>query len=297
VLATAYARYEDFSRLESAKEQVERSLEDLKVAQAQLVHSEKMASLRELTAGIAHEIQNPLNFVNNFAEVSRELLVEMKEEFDRGNRAGGEELAQAVMENLDKISRHGKRADSIVKGMLQHSRVSAGSKEATDLNALAEEYLGLCYHGFRAKDSSFQVAIRTDLDPDVGEVDVVPQDLGRVFLNLIANAFHAVSDRTVEAEAGAGYVPEVVLSSRRLNGAVEVSVRDNGPGIPDGVIDKIFQPFFSTKPAGQGTGLGLSLSYDIVTQGHGGELTVETSEGEGTAFTVRLPTDGRPGLD
>ncbi len=292
--STAYARYEDFNKLETAKKQVENTLTDLKLAQTQLIQSEKMASLGELTAGIAHEIQNPLNFVNNFSEVSNELLDEMEAEIDKGNAEDAKALAHDVKKNLEKILHHGKRADSIVKGMLQHSRSSSGVKEAVDINALADEYLRLAYHGLRAKDKSFNAAFKTDFDTAIGKVNVLQQDLGRVILNLLTNAFYAVTEKSKGMKPGEKYEPTVTVTTKKIgdksdNYRVEIRVSDNGNGIPMKVQDKIFQPFFTTKPTGQGTGLGLSLSYDIVTKGHGGELRVETKEGEGSTFVIVLP--------
>jgi len=291
--STAYARYEDFNKLEAAKQQVERTLTDLKQAQTQLVQSEKMASLGELTAGIAHEIQNPLNFVNNFSDVSNELLEEMKEELAKGNVNEAIAIAEDVKHNLEKINHHGKRADGIVKGMLQHSRSSSGQKEMTDINALADEYLRQAYHGLRAKDKSFNAKFETSFDDNVGKVNIIQQDIGRVILNLINNAFYAVSEKKkhlldARVPDGQGYDPTVTLTTIRDNGRIEVKVRDNGNGISQKNLDKIFQPFFTTKPTGQGTGLGLSLAYDIV-KAHGGEITVNTNEGEGSEFIVQLP--------
>ena len=285
--STAYARYEDFNKLESAKKQVDSALNELQAAQKQLIQSEKMASLGELTAGIAHEIQNPLNFVNNFSEVNKELLLEMKEEIEKGNFEEAKILAKDVTDNQEKINFHGKRADAIVKSMLQHSRSSSGKKELVDINALADEYLRLSYHGLRAKDKSFNAKFVTDLDPSIDKINIVPQEMGRVILNLINNAFYAVSERKKQNEAG--YEPTVSVTTKKENGKIEIKVKDNGPGISPKVLDKIFQPFFTTKPTGQGTGLGLSLSYDIITKGHSGELKVETKEGEGSAFIVLLP--------
>lgn len=285
--ATAYARYEDFNKLEAAKQQVERTLNDLKQAQQQLIQSEKMASLGELTAGIAHEIQNPLNFVNNFSDVSGELLEEMKSELQKGNAGEAIQLVEDVRENLQKILHHGKRADAIVKGMLQHSRTSSGQKEATDLNGLVDEYLRLAYHGLRAKDKSFNAKFTTDFDPGIGRIEVIPQDIGRVILNLINNAFYAVSQK--KKQGTNGYEPTVHITTKKQTGKIELRIRDNGDGIDPKILDKIFQPFFTTKPAGQGTGLGLSLSYDIVTRSHAGELKVQTKDGEGTEFIVELP--------
>jgi len=285
--STAYARYEDFTRLELAKQQVENTLTDLKQAQQQLVQSEKMASLGELTAGIAHEIQNPLNFVNNFSEVSSELLEEMKTELETGNMEEAISIADDVRQNLEKINHHGKRADAIVKGMLQHSRSSSGQKEPTDINTLCDEYLRLSYHGLRAKDKSFNAGFKTDFDDNLTKINVVPQDIGRVILNMINNAFYAVAEKKTKEIAG--YEPIVTVSTKKLANEVEIRVKDNGMGIPPKVLDKIFQPFFTTKPTGQGTGLGLSLSYDIITKGHGGDIKVKTIEGEGSEFIIQLP--------
>ena len=281
--AVAYARYEDFRELEKAKQKVEKTLDELKATQAQLIHSEKMASLGELTAGIAHEIQNPLNFVNNFSEVSRELLEEMTEEIEKGDWAEVKALAGDVIRNLEKITHHGQRADSIVKGMLQHSRSSDGNKEPTDLNALADEYLRLAYHGLRARDKGFNASMVTEFDQDLPGVEVVPQDIGRVLLNLLTNAFHAVSER--KKGAPEGFEPTVTVRTRKTGKGVEIQVADNGNGIPKSIREKIFQPFFTTKPTGQGTGLGLSLSYDIV-KAHGGELSLTTKEGKGSTFFI-----------
>jgi len=278
-------------KLEQAKK-IEKAYNELKATQAQLIQSEKMASLGELTAGIAHEIQNPLNFVNNFAEVNNELLSELNEEIIKGNFEEVKAIASDVIGNEEKISHHGKRADAIVKGMLQHSRISNGHKQPTDLNALADEYLRLSYHGLRAKEKSFNADFKLEADATLPKVDVVPQDIGRVLLNLINNAFYAVSNRNLSGISkltGLEYHPTVTVSTKKLDHAVEIRVRDNGKGIPAHVLDKIFQPFFTTKPAGEGTGLGLSMSYDIITKGHGGALTVTTKEGEGTEFIIVLP--------
>ena len=268
-------------------EELNKSLNDLKATQQQLIQSEKMASLGELTAGIAHEIQNPLNFVNNFSEVNEELIKELKNEAVKGNLEEVKAIANDIEFNSEKISHHGKRADAIVKGMLQHSRSSSGQKELTDINALANEYLRLAYHGLRAKDKSFNATIKTDLDETIGKLNIVPQEIGRVILNLITNAFYTVSEK--KKQAGDDYQPTVTVNTKKMNDAIEVTVKDNGNGIPSKVLDKIFQPFFTTKPTGQGTGLGLSLSYDIV-KAHGGELKVETKEGEGSEFVIHLPT-------
>ena len=275
------------------KEEIQTTLSQLKSTQTQLIQSEKMASLGELTAGIAHEIQNPLNFVNNFSEVNKELLAEMNEEIERGNYDEVKAIAKDVSDNQEKINHHGKRADAIVKGMLQHSRRSSGVKEPTDINALANEYLRLAYHGLRAKDKSFNATMKTDFDDRIGNIHIIPQDIGMVILNLLTNAFYAVTEK--KKQLGAGFEPTVTITTKKLvplSGrpqGVEVRVTDNGNGIPQKVLDKIFQPFFTTKPTGQGTGLGLSLSYDIV-KAHGGELKVETKEGEGTVFVILLPT-------
>ncbi len=246
-----------------------------------------MASLGELTAGIAHEIQNPLNFVNNFPEVNSELIAEMKEELSKGNFEEAKNIADNIDENEKKIIFHGKRADGIVKGMLQHSRSSSGVKEPTDINALADEYLRLAYHGLRAKDKAFNASMKTEFDESLGKVSVVPQDMGRVILNLITNAFYSVYEK--KKQDLPGYEPMVTVSTKREGDKVLISVKDNGNGIPQKVLDKIFQPFFTTKPAGAGTGLGLSMSYDIVTKAHNGEIKVETKEVEGTEFIVVLP--------
>ncbi|MGB5507605.1 sensor histidine kinase, partial [Robiginitalea sp.] len=259
----------------------------LKATQSQLIHAEKMASLGELTAGIAHEIQNPLNFVNNFSEVNSELIREMKEELDKGNLEEVQSLADDIDENEKKILFHGKRADSIVKGMLQHSRSSDGKKASTDLNTLVDEYLRLAYHGLRAKDKSFNAAMETDFDPDIGKISVVPQELGRVILNLLTNAFYAVNQK--KQEGIPGYEPTVKIRTHKTKHGVEIHVTDNGNGIPEKVREKVFQPFFSTKPTGEGTGLGLSMSYDIITKGHGGDLQVHSDERKGTTFTITLP--------
>ena len=273
--------------IEDANKALTQTLEELKTTQVQLIQSEKMASLGELTAGIAHEIQNPLNFVNNFSEVSNELIDEMCEQLEKGNAEEAKAIANEVKMSLEKINIHGKRADGIVKSMLQHSRTSTGKKEPTDINVLADEYLRLAYHGLRAKDKSFNAAIKTDYDESIGLVKIISQDIGRVILNLITNAFYAVMEK--KKLHPTGYEPTVTVSTKKIDNKIIVEVKDNGTGIPQKAIDKIFQPFFTTKPTGQGTGLGLSLSYDIVTKGHGGELKVETKEGESTAFSLILP--------
>lgn len=272
--------------VEESNDALQKSLEELKAAQQQLIQSEKMASLGELTAGIAHEIQNPLNFVNNFSDVSTELVDEMNEEIEKGNLEDAKQIAQDLKQNLEKINHHGKRAGDIVKGMLQHSRTSSGQKELTDINALADEYLRLAYHGLRAKDKTFNAATKTDYDDSIGLIKVIPQDIGRVVLNLITNAFYAVTER--KKLAVEGYEPIVTVTTKKFSDRVEVHVKDNGTGISQKALEKIFQPFFTTKPTGQGTGLGLSLSYDIV-KAHAGELKVETKEGEGSEFVIQLP--------
>jgi len=295
-----------------------KTLTDLRSTQSQLIQSEKMASLGELTAGIAHEIQNPLNFVNNFSEVSRELIEELKQERSKpeGVRDKGleEELMSDIDSNLEKINHHGKRADGIVKGMLQHSRSSTGQKEPTDINALCDEYLRLAYHGLRAKDKTFNAEFKTEFDETIGKINVQPQEMGRVVLNLINNAFFAVAkqseifnleserlrlrrggqpdkqdDVTLSLSKGTSYTPLVTVSTKKIGSNIEIRVTDNGTGIPQHIKEKIFQPFFTTKPTGQGTGLGLSLAYDIVTKVHSGKLVVDSEEGKGTTFIVRIP--------
>ena len=275
--------------LKEEKEIVERTLSELKITQTQLIQSEKMASMGELTAGIAHEIQNPLNFVNNFSEINTELLEELKSEMQGGNTQEAISIANNIVDNEQKIVFHGKRADSIVKAMLLHSRTSTGQKELTDINKLTEEYLRLAYHGLRAKDKAFNTSIKTDFDPKIGKITIIPQDIGRVLLNLYNNAFYAVAEKDKTSKDG--YEPTVEVSTRKIGNKIEITVKDNGNGIPKKSLNKIFQPFFTTKPTGEGTGLGLSLSFDIVTKGHGGELKVETEEGNYTAFIVCLPSD------
>lgn len=305
------------------KETLEVALEDLKSTQAQLIQSEKMASLGELTAGIAHEIQNPLNFVNNFSEVSNELISEMKEELAKGNQEQAIEIADDITKNLEKIAHHGKRADAIVKGMLQHSRASTGVMEPTDVNDLCDEYFRLAFHGLRAKDKSFNAAMKMDFDPALtadaegnGKIKMIPQDIGRVVLNLLTNAFYEVHKKSKENSSNKDYEPTVSVSTKKCNDRVEIKITDNGNGIPQEVLAKIFQPFFTTKPTGEGTGLGLSLSYDIITKGHGGKIDVITNhdgvifvslngvllpnadklqnfkkqfQGTGTTFKIKLP--------
>ena len=298
--------------LQEQKQKIETTLTDLRATQAQLIQSEKMASLGELTAGIAHEIQNPLNFVNNFSEVNRELIDELQEERKKESRdfKNEDDLLNDIKENEGKINHHGKRADSIVKSMLQHSQSSTGKRESTDINALADEYLRLAYHGLRAKDKSFNVTMKTDFDESIGKIPIVSQDIGRVLLNLYNNAFYACTERsrsalnekskmknenlatlptlpTGQAGGQVGYEPTISVKTRKTGNIMAISVSDNGNGIPQKVIDKIFQPFFTTKPTGQGTGLGLSLSYDII-KAHGGDIKVWTEEGEGTEFVIEL---------
>ena len=285
-LAFFYSNKRKTNRQLSVKnEKLALTLEQLKSTQSQLIQSEKMASLGELTAGIAHEIQNPLNFVNNFSEVNTELIDELKNGLATGNIQLANDIADDIKSNEQKINHHGKRAGDIVKGMLQHSRSSTGQKEWTDINALCDEYLRLSYHGLRAKDKSFNAKFETDFDNSIGKLSVVPQEIGRVVLNLINNAFYAVSERKKLNEPG--YEPTVIVSTIKETDAIKIKVKDNGTGIPQKVLDKIFQPFFTTKPTGQGTGLGLSLSYDIV-KAHGGELKVKTKEGKGSEFILLL---------
>ncbi|MEP6951560.1 MAG: ATP-binding protein [Ginsengibacter sp.] len=280
------------AEITNQKNELQQALTELKTTQTQLIQSEKMASLGELTAGIAHEIQNPLNFVNNFSEVNSELIEEMKNELNAGHHEEAVSIAENIKENQQKITHHGKRADSIVKGMLQHSRKSSANKELTDINALADEYLRLSYHGLRAKDKTFNTTMQTDFDNTLEKINVVPQDIGRVLLNLFNNAFYAVNEKKISATGHMtgkqGYEPIVSVSTKKGNNTILIKVKDNGNGIPQEASDKIFQPFFTTKPTGQGTGLGLSLSYDIIKT-HGGEIKMETKEGEGSEFIIELP--------
>jgi len=286
--------------IEVQKENIEQTLSELKSTQAQLIQSEKMASLGELTAGIAHEIQNPLNFVNNFSEVNRELIDEVEGERSKVNGERDEELETELLgdikQNTEKIIHHGKRADAIVKGMLQHSRTTSSQKEPTDLNALCDEYFRLSYHGLRAKDKNFNTEMKADFDNSIGEINIVPQDIGRVLLNLYNNAFYAVNEK--KRLLADSYQPIAKVTTLRLNDKIEIKIEDNGNGIPRNIVDKIFQPFFTTKPTGEGTGLGLSLSYDTI-KAHGGEIKVETlsaeaaaqagKEGDATTFIIQLP--------
>ncbi|GAB3582622.1 hypothetical protein GCM10027345_27080 [Hymenobacter daeguensis] len=275
---------------ERAKEALEQSLAELKTAQDQLVQREKMAFLGELTAGIAHELQNPLNFVKNFAEVSTDLVDEITGEQRGAARSAGleQEILAGLKQNLQQISQHGQRATSIIKGMLEHSRTGTGQRSLLDLNHLVDDSLRLAYQGLQAKEKGFTAALTTAYAPDLPRVSVVQLDMGRVLINLFTNAFHAVQARQRQ-QPGADYRPEVAVSTRAVPGAVEIRIRDNGTGMPDAVKARIFQPFFTTKAVGEGTGLGLSLSHDVVTTGHGGTLTVESREGEGTEFVVTLP--------
>ncbi len=277
--------------LEQQKMELQHTLDNLRATQAQLVQSEKMASLGELTAGVAHEIQNPLNFINNFSEVSAELVVELREGpvqlLQDEPKSEATSLLSELAQNLSKIYAHGLRADSIVKGMLQHARKSLGHKEFTDINAFVEEYLRLSYHGLRAKDKTFTATVVTDFDEEVGKAKIIPEDLGRVLVNLLNNAYYAV--QTKQRLEGKIYQPQIDVSTHRLHDAFEIRVKDNGTGISEEAVKRIFQPFFTTKPTGQGTGLGLSLSYDIVTKGHGGKLYFETVEGQYTEFIIQVP--------
>jgi two-component system, NtrC family, sensor kinase len=279
-------RQKAFLLLKAQKEKTDETLQELKSTQAQLIHAEKMASLGELTAGIAHEIQNPLNFVNNFSQINNELLAELKHEITSGKIETALEISDDVLENGEKIIFHGNRAASIVKSMLEHSRSSTGKKEPTRLNALANEYLTLAFHGMRARDKSFHATLKHQFDEAIGMVSLVPQDIGRVLLNLYNNAFYAVNEKQKQLDDS--YDPVVSVTTKKEGGRIFISVKDNGSGMPQKVLEKIFQPFFTTKPAGQGTGLGLSLSYDIIKT-HNGDIKVETQEGEGTTFTIELP--------
>jgi signal transduction histidine kinase len=281
-----YARFLDLQNIETA-------LNELKSTQTQLIHSEKMASLGELTAGIAHEIQNPLNFVNNFSELNTELIGEMEEALEQGNLEDAKAVAKDIKENEQKINFHGKRADSIMKGMLQHSRNSNGQKEPADINVLVDECMRLSYHGLRAKDKTFNAKTESDFDSRLSKINIIPQDIGRVVLNLFTNAFYSGMQK--KKQLGDNFEPVIAVKtllnppSESGGPFVSITIRDNGNGIPKNVIEKIFQPFFTTKPVGEGTGLGLSMSYEIITQGHGGQLNVESQEGEYAEFTITLP--------
>jgi signal transduction histidine kinase len=285
VALIAFMLYRNNRKERAHSEEISRTLDNLRITQAQLVQSEKMASLGELTAGIAHEIQNPLNFVNNFSEINQELIDDLQQAVQQGDMREVSQIAESLKENEAKINLHGKRADAIVKSMLQHSRGSSGQKERADVNKMVDEYVRLAFHGYRAKSKEMNVDLDIDLDPQAGTLDIVKQDIGRVLLNLLNNAFYATLQRKDEP----GYKPRVSIRTRRTINVVAIEVEDNGPGIPSDKKEKIFQPFFTTKPTGQGTGLGLSLSYDIVTKGHGGNLQCESREGEGALFRVSLP--------
>ena len=280
------------TELTRQKNELEDAVKLLQTTQQQLIQSEKLASLGELTAGIAHEIQNPLNFVNNFSEVSMELIDEMEQELANGDKEEAMAIAGDIKQNLEKIRHHGQRADSIVKGMLQHSRASNNTLELTNINTLADEYLRLSYHGLRAKDKSFNAELITHFGEQLPMVNVIPQDIGRVLLNLFTNAFYTVQQKQKESDAG--YKPTVELTTRLKKAAttgyeVEIIVKDNGGGIPDNIKDKIMQPFFTTKPTGEGTGLGLSLSYDIIVKAHAGKIDLNSKEGIGTEFIITIP--------
>jgi signal transduction histidine kinase len=275
------------------RNELQDALKELQATQAQLIQQEKLASLGELTAGIAHEIQNPLNFVNNFSEVSMELIDEMEHELGKGDTEEAIAIAADIKQNLEKIRHHGQRADGIVKGMLQHSRASSNVKEPTNINIIADEYFRLAYHGLRAKDKSFNAELVTNLDPNLPLVNIVPQDVGRVLLNMFTNAFYAVHEKKKAADPD--FKPKVEVSTQTIQTLtrgpynIEIRVKDNGSGIPDAIKDKIMQPFFTTKPAGEGTGLGLSLSYDIIVKAHKGKIDIKSKEGEGTEFIISLP--------
>ncbi|TWR28959.1 histidine kinase [Mucilaginibacter pallidiroseus] len=273
--------------LTQQKNELQETIKELQATQAQLIQQEKLASLGELTAGIAHEIQNPLNFVNNFSEVSMELIDEMQEELTKGDTEEVLAIASDIKQNLEKIRHHGKRADGIVKGMLQHSRASSNVKEPTNINTIADEYFRLAYHGLRAKDKSFNAELIANLDAELPMANIVSQDVGRVLLNMFTNAFYAVHER--KKTAGPEFKPVVEVSTRQVASAIEVRIKDNGTGIPDSIKDKIMQPFFTTKPAGEGTGLGLSLSYDIIVKAHKGTININSAEGQGTEFVITLP--------
>ncbi len=285
-LLLTFIFYRNASQKQKSKIKIENAFKELKATQSQLIQSEKMASLGELTAGIAHEIQNPLNFVNNFSEINAELIEEMKVEMNKGNLAEVKSIVENISENEKKISHHGKRADAIVKGMLQHSQTSSGKKEPTDINILADEYLRLAYHGLRAKEKMFNASTETDYDQSIGKINIIPQDMGRVLLNLYGNAFYATTEKKKQQDER--YEPTISVRTKKIAEKIFISIKDNGCGIPEKVLGKIFHPFFTTKPTGQGTGLGLSLSYDII-QAHGGELRVYTKEGEGSEFIIVIP--------
>jgi signal transduction histidine kinase len=289
-------KQKSYAKLQQQKDEIdfhkkiaEDSLDELKTTQAHLIQSEKMASLGELTSGIAHEIQNPLNFVNNFSDLNSELIEEVKQEMDKGNFSETKNILDRLKENHDKINHHGKRAEAIVNGMLQHSRSSTGKREPTDLNKLVDEYLRLASHGMKARNKEFHANVESDFDAGFEKINIIPNEIGRVLLNLFNNAFYAVNEGAKLRSPGGGYEPRVTVQTRKVGNRVEIRVKDNGNGIPQNILDKIFQPFFTTKPTGQGTGLGLSIAYDIV-KAHGGEIKVESNEGKGSVFTVQLPT-------
>jgi signal transduction histidine kinase len=273
--------------LKRQKQEIQNAMAELEAVQKQLIHAEKMASLGELTAGIAHEIQNPLNFINNFSDIGAELVDEVQEELKAGEYSEAAVLLNSLRQNLEKINQHGNRADAIVKNMLQHSRKNAGERELSDINGIVDDCLRLSYQALRNKDKSFNAVLETHFDPTIGRVNIIPQDMGRVFLNLFSNAMYAVHEKA--CRTANGYVPTIQVTTRRNGDAVEISVWDNGTGIPERVVDKIYQPFFTTKPVGEGTGLGLSMSYDIVTKVHGGKMTVHSKAGEYAEFVIEMP--------
>ena len=279
------------NQIDLQKLAVEKAYQELQATQTQLVQREKMASLGELTAGIAHEIQNPLNFVTNFSELSVELLQEIQEgplgELPESRRKEMMKMVAQLMENLEKISHHGKRADAIVKGMLQHSRTSTGKKEPANINALAEEYGRMAFHGFKLKNSSFEADLHLDLDPDAARVNIIPAEIGRVLLNLLNNAYYSIFEKAKQQREK--FLPAIWVSTHNTAHGIQLKVKDNGMGISPKNLDKIFHPFFTTKPTGEGTGLGLSLSYDVITKAHGGQLTVRSQEGEFAEFIILLP--------
>jgi signal transduction histidine kinase len=285
--SVAYARYEDFRELEKAKQNVEATLTELKATQTQLVQSEKMASLGELTAGIAHEIQNPLNFINNFSEINVDLSDELIDAANAENLVEVKAIAYGIRANEEKINHHGKRADAIVKGMLQHSRTGSGQKESVNINALCDEYFRIAYYGFRAKNKTFTASLRTQFDEAIGNINIVPHDIGSVILNLVNNSFYSVQQK--QLLSAEDYQPAVTIRTHKSENQVRITVHDNGMGIPGHIREKVFQPFFTTKPTGDGTGLGLSLSYDIIVKGHGGKIELQTEEGKFTEFTIVLP--------
>ncbi len=282
-----------FEQVQERTRELSKSLDDLRTAQDRLIQTEKLASLGQLTAGIAHEIKNPLNFVNNFSAVSVDLIDEMQEtleglQLDENKRTEMNQLAETLRGNLDKVVQHGKRADAIVKNMLLHSRQGSGEHRPVDVNGLVEESLNLAYHGARAEKQGFNITLKRSFDPNAGEMDVFPQEITRVLLNLISNGFYAATKRKGQVD-GDGYEPTLAAATKNLGDSVEIRIRDSGTGIPPEVKEKMFNPFFTTKPAGEGTGLGLSLSYDIVVKQHGGSIEVDTRPGEFTEFKVILP--------